>query len=62
MVQHILKDYLFFKIKEQRVFKNINSANEVYSNNINNAIYEYITSNIFRRYRLNKIDFYVELL
>lgn len=35
----ILKDYLFYKIKEQRVFKKINS-NEVYSNNINNAIYE----------------------
>ena len=54
----ILKDYLFFKIKEQRVFKIIN-ANEVYSNNINNAIYEYITNNIFGRYRLEKIDFYV---
>jgi hypothetical protein len=54
----ILKDYLFFKIKEQRVFKNIKS-DEVYSNDINNAIYEYITANIFGRYRLNKIDFYV---
>ncbi|MCK9415204.1 hypothetical protein M0Q97_00935 [Candidatus Dojkabacteria bacterium] len=54
----ILKDYLFFKIKEQRVFKNINS-DEVYSNDINNAIYEYINANIFGRYRLNKIDFYV---
>jgi len=54
----ILKDYLYFKIKEQRVFKIIN-ANEVYSNNINNAIYEYITNNIFGRYRLEKIDFYV---
>ena len=54
----ILKDYLFFKIKEQRVFKTINS-NEVLSNNINNAIYEYITYNIFGRYRLDKINFYV---
>lgn len=55
---NILKDYLFFKIKEQRVFKLIH-ANEVYSNNINNAIYEYITYNIFSRYRLDKVDFYV---
>lgn len=54
----ILKDYLFFKIKEQRSFKII-SPNDVYSNNINNAIYEYITYNIFSRYRLDKIDFYV---
>lgn len=54
----ILKDYLFFRIKEQRVFKVIN-ANETYSNNINNAIYNYINSNLLSRYRLEKIDFYV---
>lgn len=55
---NILKDYLFFKIKEQRVFKIIHS-NEVYTNNINNAIYEYISYNIFSRYRLDKVNFYV---
>jgi len=55
---NILKDYLFFKIKEQRVFKIVHS-NEVYSNNINNAIYEYISYNIFSRYRLDKVNFYV---
>ena len=53
----ILKDYLFFKIKEQRVFKMIN-ANEVLSNDINSAIYEYITFNVFGRYKLDRIDFY----
>lgn len=55
----ILRDYLFLKIKEQRVFKIINS-DELYSNDINNAIYEYINYNIFSRYRLEKIDFYVK--
>lgn len=54
----ILKDYLFFKIKEQRVFKIINES-DVYYNDINNAIYEYINYNIFSRYRLEKVDFYV---
>ena len=54
----ILKDYLFFRLKEQRVFEIIN-ANEVYSNDINTAIYEYITYNIFGRYKLDKINFYV---
>jgi len=54
----ILKDYLFFKIKEQRVFKIIKSS-DVYSKNINNAIYEYISNNIFGRYRLDKINLYV---
>ena len=34
----ILKDYLFYKLKEQRVFKIINSK-DVYSNDINNAIF-----------------------
>lgn len=55
----ILKDYLFYKLKEQRVFKIINSK-DVYSNDINNAIYEYITYNIFPRYRLNDVKFYVK--
>lgn len=56
---NILKNYLFFKIKEARVFKNIH-AKEVYSKDINNAIFEYVTYNIFSRYRLDKINFYVE--
>ena len=47
-----------FGIKDARVFKVIN-YNEVYSNDINNAIYEYINYNIFSRYRLNSIDLYV---
>jgi hypothetical protein len=55
---NILRDYLFYKIKEQRVFKVI-KENDIYSNNINNAIYEYINKNIFSRYRLNKVIFYV---
>ena len=54
----ILRDYLFFKIKEQRVFKVIRE-NDIYSNNINNAIYEYINKYIFSRYRLEKFNFYV---
>ncbi len=54
----ILKDYLFFRIKEQRIFKLIN-ASETYSNNINNAIYNYIENNLLPRYRLINIDFYV---
>lgn len=55
---NILRNYLFFKIKEQRVFKIIRE-NDIYSHNINNAIYEYIDKNIFSRYRLDKVDFYV---
>ena len=55
----ILRDYLYFRLKEQRVFKMIN-ANELYSNNINSAIYDYVNKNIFSRYRLEKVTFYVK--
>lgn len=55
----ILKDYLFFKIKEQRVFKVISEKNTYY-NDINKSIYEYIEKNVFGRYRLENVDFYVE--
>jgi hypothetical protein len=54
----ILKDYLFFRLKEQRTFKMINAI-DVYSNDINTAIYDYITNNLLSRYRLIKVDFYV---
>ena len=35
------------------------NANELYSNDINNAIYEYIKNNIFSRYRLIDIISYI---
>ena len=56
---NILKDYLFFKIKQQRVFKNI-YVSDVLHDNINNSIYEYITLNVLNRYKLDKIEFYVQ--
>ena len=37
----------------------IHKQHYLYSNNINNAIYEYISYNIFSRYRLDKINLYV---
>ena len=55
----ILTDYLYFKIKQQRVFKMIN-ANETYSNNINNAVYDYVKKNLFSRYRLIDVKFYIK--
>lgn len=54
----ILRDYLFFRIKEQRAFRMINAI-ETYSNNINNSIYDYINFNLLVRYRLEQINFYV---
>ena len=47
----ILRDYLFFKIVK---------SSDVYGNDINSAIYDYINYNIFSRYRLDKIDFYTQ--
>jgi len=57
--RNILKEYLFYKIKEKRVFKGI-KYNDVLGNNINLYIKNYIDKNILNRYELNTIDFYVE--
>jgi hypothetical protein len=55
----ILTDYFYFRLKEQRVFKMINE-NELYYNDIDTGVYEYIKDNIFSRYRLENIKFYVK--
>jgi hypothetical protein len=55
----ILTNYLYFKLKQQRVFKMIN-ANELYSNNINTSVYEYVKNNLFSRYRLVDVKFYIQ--
>jgi hypothetical protein len=54
----ILRDYLFARLKERRVFKMINAI-DVYSNDINTAVYDYIDKNLIGRYRLLRVDFYV---
>lgn len=57
--KNILREYIFFKLKENRIFKCI-YYNEVYESNINNFIYEYIDSNLLNRYAFYKINLYVE--
>ena len=54
-----MNDYLYFRLKESRAFKTIN-YNEVYTGNINNAIYEYIKNNVIGRYKYENMEFYVK--
>lgn len=55
--KNILRDYLFLKLKESRVFKCVKST-EVVGANINNFIYDYIDNNILNRYNISSLDFY----
>jgi len=57
--RNILKEYLFLRLKESRVFKCIKST-DLIERNINDFIYNYITNNLLDRYNLYRIDFFVE--
>lgn len=56
---NILLNYLYFKLKQQRVFKMIN-ANETIYKNINNAVYDYAKTNLFSRYRIADVRFFIK--
>jgi len=60
-IKNILRQYLFGKIKESRVFRSI-SYKYFTNNNINTSIYEYINMNILDRYELDKIELYVKYI
>lgn len=54
----ILKDYLFFKFKENRIFNSIN-YNELYNGSINDSIYNYINNDILNNYKFDSFDLYL---
>ena len=56
--REILRDYLFFKFKENRAFQAIN-FDELYNKSINDSIYNYINWNIINNYKFDGIDLYV---
>lgn len=58
-LKEILKEYIFYKIKERRTFKGITEEN-LLNKNINNSIRKYIKKNVINRYKYNGIDFYVK--
>ena len=57
--KNILRDYLFFKFKESRVFQVI-KYNELYNKGINSTIYNYINKNIINNYKFDSIDLYIQ--
>lgn len=58
-VKNILSEYLFAKIKEQRIFKCMRKDDFI-NKNINKSIYEYISNNILDRYEVDRIDMYIK--
>lgn len=59
--KNILKNYLFYRLKEHRVFKCI-QYNELYNSNVNNFILDYIELNLLNRYKFNKINIYIQYI
>ena len=55
----ILKQYIFYKLKNRRTFKCIKYT-DVLSENINLFINDYITDNLLNRYQFSQLNFYVE--
>lgn len=55
----ILRDYLFFKFRESRVFQVI-KYNEVYNKGLNSTIYNYIDNNIINNYKFDNMEYYVK--
>jgi len=57
-IRSILKLYLYSKIKESRTFRAIRTS-DLLNQNIDNAVYDYISDNIIDRFKLDSINFYV---
>jgi len=58
-IKSILTDYLFATLKKYRTFEGVKNNMTIY-NNIDTAIYEYISKNILDRYRYKSLQFFVE--
>jgi hypothetical protein len=58
-IEEILRQYLFFRIKENRTFKTIKQENTK-NNDINLSIYNFINFNILNKYKIDHIDFYIK--
>jgi len=59
--RNILREYLFAKIKERRVFKSV-KYNDLLNKDINQSIYYYIDKNILDRYKYYKTEFYLQYI
>lgn len=55
---NILRDYLFFKLRESRVFQGIKYS-DFYNKSINDSVYSYIDSNLMDKYKFGGFDLYV---
>jgi hypothetical protein len=55
--RNILREYLFLRLKESRVFKTIRSE-DLLERNINTYINNYIDTNLLNRYNISELAFY----
>ena len=55
----ILSNYIFSILKQSRTFEGVKNNMTIY-NDVNVAMYEYISKNVINRYKYSKIDLYVK--
>lgn len=58
-IYNILKNYIFYNIKNARVFKGLKYTNFL-NQSINSSINEYIDNNVMNRYKFDSLDLYVQ--
>lgn len=58
-IKNILSNYIFSELKRWRTFEGVR-LNMTIDNDVDTSIRNYIDYNIINRYKLSKIDFYVE--
>jgi hypothetical protein len=54
----ILTNYIFTTLKKYRTFEGVRNT-MVVSNNVDTAIYDYINKNVYSRYFLSKVEFFL---
>ena len=57
-INSLLNNYLFAVLKQYRTFEGVQN-NMVISNDVNNAVKDYINSNLLSRYQFDHIDLYI---
>jgi hypothetical protein len=58
-LRNILIDYIFAEMKRWRTFEGIKN-NMTLNNDVNSSLKNYINNNVLDRYKINRVDLYVE--
>lgn len=58
-IKNILTNYIFGELKRWRTFEGVRT-NMTFDNDVNSSIRDYIENNVINRYKLSKVDLYID--